>query len=206
MFQAEGLTRQKYLFTGLLSQKIAIPTLNPFMTSPIFLFPRERSFPLGRHPLPECPRALWALPQSQSPSSPGLSPSEPPSQHVSESSEQQDSREDVPGTCSDGQCQGHSPLTSRSSACDSTTSLRLSIFLLLQAIHCLICMFIYFNLLNFLIIYGDRMRWAKAEQEDSRGTDWFTHSFISVFIFAPNKHSLDMRLCRPQGAHNLVGE
>ena len=51
------------------------------------------------------------------------------------------------------------------------------------------------------------MRWAKAEQEGSRGTDWFTHhSFIHVFIFAPNKHSLDMSLCRPQGAHNLVGE
>lgn len=29
------------------------------------------------------------------------------------------------------------------------------------------------------------MRWAKAEQEGSRGTDWFTHSFIHVFIFAP---------------------
>ena len=156
-------------------------------------------------PLAECPWALWALAQSQSPSSTGLSQSEPPSQHVPEVSEQQDSREDVPSAHSDGQCQGR-PLTSRSSACDSTNSCWLSIFLLLQAVHYLICLFVYFNLLNFLVIYGDRMRWAKAEQEGSRGTNWFTHSFIHVFIFASSKPSLDTSLCRLQGAHNLVGE
>ena len=94
-------------------KRLPSPPWTLLVTSPIFLFPRERSFPLGWHPLPECPWALWALPQSQSPSSPGLSLSEPPSQRVSEASEQQDSREDVPGARSDGQCQGHSPLTSQ---------------------------------------------------------------------------------------------
>ena len=89
------------------------------------------------------------------------------------------------------------PLTSRSSACDSTTSCWLSIFLLLQAVHYLICLFVYFNLLNFLVIYGDRMRWAKAEQEGSRGTNWFTHSFMYSFLPPINPHwiraSVDFR-------------
>lgn len=49
------------------------------------------------------------------------------------------------------------------------------------------------------------MRWAKAEQEGSKGTDWFTHSFIHVFIFAPNKHSLDMSLGRPRGLTIWLG-